>query len=241
MVISRKPPVSFNQNESSPREPLRAHMGRHPIETYDSVGRVDKAWIGALCLHPSQLVMVQQVRHVTLTEFNRLARIFHVNVARPIEIYYIRSEIHLVYEHVDLDLFEILPLAQPQIAAIMSQVMAAVHYLTQLFAFRIDAIRISSQGVVKLGMNRATFKYGSSLADYVSVLDWNFEPVTDACIRDANSSYVAIYLYETMNAMESQGHNWTPDALNLLGELKSGGLPILAVGRSQPIMQLALN
>ncbi|KAH7108614.1 hypothetical protein B0J13DRAFT_463264 [Dactylonectria estremocensis] len=223
MIISRKPPISFNQNESSPREPLLAHMGRHPIETYDSVGRVDKEWIGALRPHPSQLVMVQQVRHMTLTEFNRLARIFHVNFARPIEIYYIRSEIHLVYEHVDLDLFEILPLAQPQIAAVMSQVMAAVHYLTQLFAFRIDAIRISSRGVVKL------------------VLDWNFEPVTDACIREANSSYVAIYLYETMNAMEPKGHNWTPDALNLLGELKSGGLPILAVGCSHRIIQLALN
>lgn len=75
------------------------------------MGRVDKAWIGALRLYPSQLVIVQQVQHITLTEFNRLAYIFHANVARLIEIYYIQLEIHLVYEYVDLDLFKILPLA----------------------------------------------------------------------------------------------------------------------------------
>ncbi|KAL6406362.1 hypothetical protein AUP68_09152 [Ilyonectria robusta] len=132
-------------------------MGRHPTEIYEQVGHVAMSWIGAFRPCPSQLVMVQQVRHITLTEFSRLARMRHVNIARPIEIYYVGSEIHLVYEHVDLDVFDILPLAQNEIAAVISQVMTAIHYLIHLFAFRIDAIRISPQGVVKMGTMENNF------------------------------------------------------------------------------------
>ncbi|KAH6970368.1 hypothetical protein BKA56DRAFT_496900 [Ilyonectria sp. MPI-CAGE-AT-0026] len=157
MIISRMAPISFDHKVTSTGQPLLAHMGRHPTENYESVGHVGMAWIGALRPCLSQLVMVQPVRHITLTEFSRLARMKHVNIARPIEIYYMESEIHLVYEHVDLDLFEILPLAQNEIAAVMSQVMTAVHYLVHLFAFRIDAIRISPQGVVKMGTMENNF------------------------------------------------------------------------------------
>lgn len=157
MIISRKAPFSFDHKVTSTGQPLLAHMGRHPTEIYEQVGHVAMSWIGAFRPCPSQLVMVQQVRHITLTEFSRLARMRHVNIARPIEIYYVGSEIHLVYEHVDLDVFDILPLAQNEIAAVMSQVMTAVHYLIHLFAFRIDAIRISSQGVVKMGTMENNF------------------------------------------------------------------------------------
>ena len=57
------------------------------------------------------------------------------------------------------------------------------------------------------------------------VLDWNFEPVTDRSIREANPMYLAAYLESTAVLMLGHHRIWTRAATAFVGDLKSGHLP----------------
>lgn len=107
--------------------------------------------------------------------FETWARICHGNISKLLALYRADSGCYVVYEFVDLQLRDIYPLHHAEVAAAMTQVcastaplrpanagqiMSAVHaLLRERFVFRIQDIRISCHGAVKLG-TRINFRGG---------------------------------------------------------------------------------
>ncbi|KAH6868915.1 hypothetical protein B0T10DRAFT_596135 [Thelonectria olida] len=222
MHLRRKP--AFYRRPGSPipaKTFLPVHLNRHPDCDYEPIGHHGTAWTGKH-RRSRQLVVVKEVTHARLADFSHFAGVAHVNVARQLGIYHVRSQAYLAYEYVDLDVLEALPLSQEEISAVVSQVsarpipsasgeemMAAIDYLRKrLFTFRIDAVRVTTGGVVKI------------------VPDWSFEPTADPGIREANDAYLAADLETFMTTMEPNERRWTRHALGFLGELGSGRLPL---------------
>jgi hypothetical protein len=109
--------------------------------------------------------------------------------------------------------------------------MAAIDYLRKrLSTFRIDAVRVTAGGVVKIG--RTLRRIAGAVAHSHSCLvpDWSFEPTADPGIREANDAYLAADLETFMTAMEPNERRWTRHALGFLGELGSGRLPLTVSG-----------
>ena len=128
-------------------------VSQHPREDYEELGTTHKGWVG---LHRRkvmrQLVVVQRVNPGAFGLMARLTQIAHLNIARPLALYQHEGQDFVSYEFLDLDLFDVLPLYQVEVAAVMLQVMDATHHLlAQCFAFRLDTIRVSAAGVVKIG------------------------------------------------------------------------------------------
>jgi hypothetical protein len=131
---------------------MLAKLDRNPNEDYEKVGNTPRGWIG---IHRKrlmrQLVVVQRTIPEAFGLALRLTTVAHANIARPLSFHHYKGQGYVAYEFVDMDLFDILPLYQGEVAAAMLQVMDAVHHLlAQPFAFRVDTIRVSLNGVVKI-------------------------------------------------------------------------------------------
>ena len=89
-----------------------------------------------------QLVLIQEVAEMTVTQFSDFAKVTHENVARPISFYQKGNQGSIVYEFVDLDLVDILPLSHNEIASVMLQVSTAPTKSKVLLTFSTCLIRL---------------------------------------------------------------------------------------------------
>lgn len=95
--------------------------------------------------------MVQRVASGASELTVLLARVAHPSIARPLSFHQYRGQGYIAYEFVDMDLFDVLPLYHAEVAAVMWQVINAVHHLlAHAFAFRIDTIHVSLTDVARL-------------------------------------------------------------------------------------------
>ncbi|KAL7783597.1 hypothetical protein V8C37DRAFT_406614 [Trichoderma ceciliae] len=176
--------------EVTTRASIIGYLNRSPEADYLNlnVDVVGTSWIGAHRAHSSrQLAAIQRVEGAALTDFRFLAGIAHPNVTRLIALYYDDGAVYVSYEFVALDLFDICPLSEPEIAEVMSQVIAPTSWVHLIFkvkpkikilsgvrklmdssvGFRIDSVRVTPSGTAKI------------------VLDWSFESTVDSCIQEA--------------------------------------------------------
>jgi len=167
---------SRESNHTVPTEaPIPTYLDVHPLSDYEPIGRLRTAWIGLHRLgSPRQKVTVERVYQTNLGGLQSLARIVHHNIAATKALYCVNAELYVVYEYVELDIFD-LPMSQLEIATVMSQVQqlspslnndrgnllrlfgsqavkAVYHLIGQNVGFRIGTIRITITGRVKLGM-----------------------------------------------------------------------------------------
>lgn len=104
---------------------------RHPKEDYCPVpgnACVDPrstAWVGACRkLQNRRLAVVQEVKNAGLLDLKCLAQIAAPNVARVYALYHQHNRFFAVYEYVDLDVTEVGPLSDKEIANVFLQVRA---------------------------------------------------------------------------------------------------------------------
>ncbi|KAL7940680.1 hypothetical protein V8C42DRAFT_336867 [Trichoderma barbatum] len=178
----------------------------HPMSDYEPVGNAGTAWIGSHRQCSSrQLAVIKEVHQTTASDIQRFVQLAHLHIARPIALYSTSAKVYVAQEYIELDLDDLLPLSEIEIAVIMSQILDAVHHLIQKqVGFRISAIRISAKGDVKI------------------VPDWNFETNLSSSVRSANIAYVALYLGETMLKLCP---NPSPQCFSFIYELSSGSIP----------------
>ncbi|KAK4072862.1 hypothetical protein Purlil1_13215 [Purpureocillium lilacinum] len=124
MPLRRKPATIHKLGKAlTLRASLPAHLKRDPYTDYLPVATIGSA---SVCEHRGyltrQLVMIQEVKSVALSDFSVLAQIAHENIARPLAFYSSEDRSCIVYEYVDMDLLKILPLQHEEIAAAMAQV-----------------------------------------------------------------------------------------------------------------------
>ncbi|KAH6972672.1 hypothetical protein EDB80DRAFT_596119 [Ilyonectria destructans] len=153
MTLRRKPSFYVEEKPSLVHKILPAYLNRHPEADYYPIRSVDTTWIGQRRNWTMrQLVTVQELKRKALSELNRLAEITHDNIAQPVALYNKDDELFIVYAYMDLDLFDLLPLSEREIASVMNQITSAFQYLRKSFiSFRIDSIRLNSNGIIKIG------------------------------------------------------------------------------------------
>ncbi|KAM4067497.1 hypothetical protein HRG_012280 [Hirsutella rhossiliensis] len=194
---------------------IPAYVNAHPLSDYEPIGQLGTAWIGLYRqISSRQLVVVQRCRQNILSGFLPYLQLAHLNIARPIALYGIAEEVYLTYEYVELEPRDLLPVSDTEIASILSQkIMTAVDYIVRKkVAFRIQAIRLSANGLVKI------------------VPDWSFESTIDSCLWQANLAYVAHSL-ENIATSLAPANSLDP---SFMEELKLGLLPSMDV-RNQRI------
>ncbi|KAH7113536.1 hypothetical protein EDB81DRAFT_670086 [Dactylonectria macrodidyma] len=151
MALRRKSPFYIEVKPPLTHRALPAYLNRRPEADYYPLGSIDTAWIGQRRnWRLRQLATVQQLKRKVVSELNCLAQIAHENIAQPIALYSEKDELYIVYEYMDLDLFDLLPLSETEISSITS----AFQYLKQnSISFYIDSILLNSNGVVKISGN----------------------------------------------------------------------------------------
>ncbi|PWI65006.1 hypothetical protein PCL_08365 [Purpureocillium lilacinum] len=101
-----------------------------------------------------QLVMIQEVKSMSLREFGRLAQAAHEHIARPLAFYSNGDHHSLVYEFLEMDILDITPLSHDEVAAAMAQIAAGIQCLFQQHIFfLIASVRVSQHGTAKIGLN----------------------------------------------------------------------------------------
>ncbi|KJZ68420.1 hypothetical protein HIM_12183 [Hirsutella minnesotensis 3608] len=211
MSLRRKQPFPWQAKDLSIKVNLTAYLNVCPTEDYYMLAETRGGWIGQHRQRLTrQLAVIHRVSGIAFKEFSRLADISHENIAHPIALYVSTDSSSIVYEFVDLDVHEILPLNLPEIAVVMTQITSAVHFLLkQSILFRIHSIRVSYRGVVKI------------------VLDWDFEPLLAEEIQEANGAYIAAYLDEFMEVAGRTLLGWTRSAISFRASLQDGLIPEL--------------
>ncbi|KAJ6439107.1 hypothetical protein O9K51_08515 [Purpureocillium lavendulum] len=134
--------------------------------------RQNTTWVGEHRKHNSrQLAVIQPVANEEFTDFKFLAGLAHPNIARLRALYHKDSVVHVVYEYVELDVFDICPLSEAEIAEAMSQIISAVRKLFAMsISFAVACIRVTSSGTIKI------------------VLDWTYESVREPSIQEASAT-----------------------------------------------------
>lgn len=95
----------------------------HPTFHYEPVGSIGTAWIGSYRqLSKRQMVVVQEVYQATTSDNKKFAQITHLNIVRPIAFYSTGKEMYVAYEFIELDLLDLRPLSEIEVAGITSQV-----------------------------------------------------------------------------------------------------------------------
>lgn len=116
--------TSRKSNDIVPTEaPIPTYLDIHPVSDYEPIGRLGTAWIGLHRLGSTrQKVMVERVYQTNIADLKRVARIVHHNIAPPKALYCVSAELYVVYEYVELNIFDLVPMSQMEVATIMSQV-----------------------------------------------------------------------------------------------------------------------
>ncbi|KAJ9130136.1 hypothetical protein NKR23_g12333 [Pleurostoma richardsiae] len=187
-------------------------LNRNPKADFDQVGTSPHGWIALHQARTSrQIVLVRDHPDATISDVGLVAKVAHVNIARILGVYFEKHSVYVVHEFLDLDLFEVFPLAsEVEVASVMSQIISAIIYLASFpIILRVDTIRISFHGVVKLG------------------IDMNYKPTTGSLTREADRAFLTAYAGETMMRLGGVT-SWTQEAMDFLSILQSGSLPALA-------------
>lgn len=130
MFLRRKNAFRTTQVELTTKSQLVCYLDRDPDSDYMELATVhttqqNAAWVGQHRKHNSrQLAVIQPVTNEEFTDFKVLAGLAHPNIARLRALYHKDGAVHVVYEYVELDIFDICPLSEPEIAEAMSQVSA---------------------------------------------------------------------------------------------------------------------
>lgn len=102
---------------------IPSYLDVHPLSDYEPVGRVETAWIGLHRQKPNrQLVIVQQLHHDKFSSFETLTQLAHANIARPAALYCVGTMLYVTYEYAELELTDLPPLSEMEVAAIIFQV-----------------------------------------------------------------------------------------------------------------------
>lgn len=129
MLPRRKQAFHQSGRQQLGRVNLPAYLNRCTSTDYSFVATLQGAWVGEHRRRLTrQLAVIQEVKCMTFTDFSRLTQVIHENIARPISFYSTENSADIVYEFVDLDLFDILPLCHTEIAAVMTQVSQRLHW-----------------------------------------------------------------------------------------------------------------
>lgn len=123
----RRPFPQSGTMEVTARSSIVGHMERSPEDDYrkieSSTTTEGVSWVGEHRSNGSrQLAVIQTVRGEAFSEFKFLAKIAHPNITRILALYLHDNAVNVAYEFVSLDLFDICPLSEPEIAEVMSQV-----------------------------------------------------------------------------------------------------------------------
>ncbi|KAK8140928.1 hypothetical protein G3M48_001321 [Beauveria asiatica] len=172
-------------------------------------GLPSAAWTAAHRENRSrQLVVVQKIENDRLCELRSLAAISSPNIARLLAVYHSGKATFSVQEHVDLDVLELAPLCEREIAAVFSQVLRGLLSLLVLgVGFRVACIRTTVTGAVKI------------------VLDWSYEPTVGPHFRLAGTAYLAGFLEQVMHGLGGARRDWSSEARDFLRVLAAGSLP----------------
>ncbi|KAI5455655.1 hypothetical protein BGZ63DRAFT_497163 [Mariannaea sp. PMI_226] len=202
---------------------LPIYLNRHPKADYLPFGSSETVWTGQ---HRDwrirQLVTVQQLKRIALSELSRLAQITHDNIAQPVALYHINNTLYIVNEHIDLDLFDLCPLSQWEVSSVMKQIISAFQYLKQnSVSFLIHSICLDVDGAVKI------------------VFDWSYEPNADVVYQEANEEYLMVYLKEVMESLGRSVSRWSSDGAAFLAMrcLPDESHPFIANAPGQSILR----
>lgn len=152
------------------------HCNRHPDDDYlplherPTGSPASTGWVAAHRVNRArQLVAVQEIKNDKLSDLRLLAAISSSNVARLLAVYQCGKVAFSVQEHVDLDVLELAPLCEREIATVFSQVNAPsrgpcqapssqcqvlrglLSLLVLGVGFRVACIRTTVSGAVKVG------------------------------------------------------------------------------------------
>lgn len=123
----RRPFAQGGIIEVTARASIVGHMERSPEDDYckveGSTTTKGTSWVGEYRNRSyRQLAVIQTVAGEAFSDFRFLAKIAHPNIARILALYHYDNTVYVAYECVPLDLFDICPLSEPEIAEVMSQV-----------------------------------------------------------------------------------------------------------------------
>lgn len=147
MFLKRKQAFRGDRLEVTARSNLVGYLNRGPEADYVKLEAGfgynspahSTAWVGEHRRHNSrQLAVVQVVAKAGLTDFRFLAGIAHPNIARLIALYHKDDIVHVVYEYVELNLFDICPLSEVEVVEVMSQVSVTNHVSIEVLRRAID-------------------------------------------------------------------------------------------------------
>ncbi|UKZ72436.1 hypothetical protein TrVFT333_000065 [Trichoderma virens FT-333] len=120
---SQARPVGVEDGATTVMAGMPVYLDQHPISHYEPMGHTGTAWIGLHRQYSSrQLAVVQTVYQTTASDIQRFVQLAHLHIARPIALYSTGAEMHVAHEYIELDLYDLLPLSETEVAAIMSQV-----------------------------------------------------------------------------------------------------------------------
>jgi hypothetical protein len=126
-MLRRKPAFQQLRHSVSNAYPV-VLICRHPKEDYYPVSGEatiagTTAWVG-VCRknHIRKLAVIQEVRNAGLLDLKCLSQIAVPNVARVVALYHQKNKFYAAYEYIDLDILEIGPLTDMEIANAFLQV-----------------------------------------------------------------------------------------------------------------------
>jgi hypothetical protein len=126
-MLRRKP--AFSHLHAAPVVNVILHCDRHPELDYVPLQRrpLGEAtlipWIGVHRNRQSrQLVVVQEVKNNRLQDLSCLSKISAPNVARIMALYHKADTVYAVQELVSLDVMDLTPLGESEIAEVFAQV-----------------------------------------------------------------------------------------------------------------------
>ncbi len=151
-------------------------------------------------------------------------------------------------EHVDLDVLELAPLCEREIAAVFSQVDAPPRSpcsATQLTLPGSARAAESSGARCRLSRCMHSNDRERRCQDWsvdgpftrplrawcdvsqltTPVLDWSYEPTADPHFRLAGTAYLAAFLEQVMHRLGGAHRDWSPEARDFLRILATGSLP----------------
>ncbi|KAH6645702.1 hypothetical protein BKA67DRAFT_664720 [Truncatella angustata] len=209
MALTRKPGFCRDWDLLPVRAFPPVTINGYPESHYRFLRLASGGWIGISFEDRDRIVRVEHAPQMTITDFGGLVGIRHLNIARFLGLYFNRNSTDIVYEHTDLDLLDICPLAsEAEVASVIAQVLSAIMYLRSLAVdVRISSIRVSMFGLVKL------------------ILDFHHRPTTDIIYRKNMYRFMVSYVEQMMKVSSPRAHVWTYDAAEFLDILYARELP----------------
>lgn len=128
-MLRRKPAFRRLTVPVATAYPVVVHFDRHPeydycpVPTKTCIKPTPGAWVGVRRIPKfRKLAVIQEVKNADLTNLSCLSQIAAPNISRIVALYLHRDIFFAVHEHVDLDIEEIAPLCDKEIANAFAQV-----------------------------------------------------------------------------------------------------------------------